>query len=99
MVADWESFATVYYSTPVIMAQLIVCILLWRQTRDTRTWGLLIIGSILSLFARFSILQSVTPVWVDDVIRAVAITFNTLGFFSLYFLLKSLIEKDKKRKS
>lgn len=95
---DWETFATIYYSTPVILIQLAVCVLLWRLTRDTRTWGLLIVGSFLSIFARFFIVQGIMPVWLDDVFRAVSITVNTLGFLSLYFLLKNLIQKDDKKR-
>lgn len=92
---DLETVFTVYYSIPAVITQLIVCTLLWRQTRDRRTWGLLVIGSTLSIIARFVILNG-TDAWIDDLIRASSITINTLGFFSLYFLLKKLIEDKKK---
>lgn len=93
---DGEFFVTIYYSTPVILLQLIVCILLWRQTRDTRTWGLFIIGSLLSLSARYTIIEPAgLPLWIDDALRAISMSINTLGFFSLYFLLKNLLEKKK----
>lgn len=93
MAFDGEFAVTIYYSTPVIVLQLVVCILLWRQTRDTRTWGLLVAGSLFSLSARYTILQPMgLPIWLDDVLRAVSMSLNTLGFFSLYFLLKKLIQ-------
>lgn len=96
---DGEFFITIYYSTPIILLQLMVCILLWRLTRDTRTWGLLVTGSLFSLSARYIILQPMgLPVWIDDVLRAISISLNTVGFFSLYFLLKKLIQKSDKRK-
>lgn len=94
---DAQAIITVYYSTPVILAQLLVCSLLWKQTRDGRTWGLLVFGSILSVISRYLVLLPLPfPAWIDDVFRASAISINTLGFFSLYFLLKKLIEDKKK---
>lgn len=92
-----ETVITVYYTTPVIIAQLLICAFLWKLTRDGRTWGLLVVGSVFSLFTRYAIFfPNGIPEWVDDCLRATAITINTAGFFSLYFLLKNLVKKRPK---
>lgn len=92
-----ETAITIYYTTPVIVAQLLICAFLWRLTKDGRTWGLLVLGSTMSLFTRYAIFfPNGIPDLVDDILRATAITVNTSGFFSLYFLLKKLIKEKKK---